>query len=61
VIVAYNDDDDDDDDDDDHDHAIAIIVTTIWNFFGIISVDAIILLLPIPSCTYNRIVLQALR
>jgi hypothetical protein len=42
VIVAYN--DDDDDDDDDHDHAIAIIVTTIWNFFGIISVDAIILL-----------------
>jgi hypothetical protein len=56
VIVAYDDDDDDDDDD-----AIAITVTAIWIFFGIISVDAIILLLPISFCTYNRIVLQALR
>ena len=59
MIVAYNDDDDEEEEKDDD--AIAIIVTTIWNFFGIISVDAIILLLPIPSCTYNRIVLQALR
>lgn len=40
MIAAYYEDD-----------AIAITVT-IWNFFGIISVDAIILLLlPIPSCT----------
>jgi hypothetical protein len=56
VIVAYDDDEEEEEDD-----AIAITVTTMWNFFGIISVDAIILLLPIPSRTYNRIVLQALR